>query len=286
MGKLNNWLDFEKKVLLFLRNTFGFEEKIIYTHEGGTSSHSLDIIVSGKNGKKEKKINLEVKCAPAQCGQFVMERVAGQFRFKTNSKRTEVSTLQKEFIAFINFNYNKVEVTQAAIEVNYPQKKICDLVKEHYEKKGVQFFVTGSQNNPDFIIVPLKEIDKVFSFKANLRNKKSGTRAMPKKIFKQVEDLLSAKCDSLGVKKISLEFIGRKLIISTNCARKLKSSELYFGPGDCFYISQLENLSTFEIKVTSSTNNVNVVYSLEIFNNKQDDKWSDLFSNKLQELLS
>lgn len=281
---MSTWQEFEKSVFKYLRRHFSDNGEIHFIKAGDSDSTSLDIRVIGKS---KKELHIEVKSHTSQAGQFVAQLNQGKFSFRPNKKFKSPTLHQQDLIDHLNKNSTKC-VTQASIPIkDYPERKIIELVKEHYQSKGANYFISGeiSSERTFLGIIPVAEIGRAFNFFANIRRKKSGTRELPKSFEDKVQADLKRHLDSLSITLISSKRCGRKYIILTNNNKILRKKILYFTCQDTgLYLSQNKNnLSLFELKTLSSTNNITIIYSL-VYNWLRKEEWLTSFKKDLKEL--
>jgi len=280
---MSDWQDFEQRAFRFLRRRYSNGGTIDFVQEGASNSNVLDVKVVGQNCGE---INIEVKSPVAQSGQFVMTRENGLFNFKPNRQYAQASVLQQKLIDYINEELDLEEVTQTAQVIPYSNQDAAELVKEHYDRKNASFFVTSNLEDPqDFVIIPLESLEEAFNFQINLRRKKSGTRSIPASEREAGESLAVSKLNELGISLKNTEVSGSKFLVRTNCEYKVDRKDSYFSEphGDYFFAQVKDDLSTFEIKKRSRTNNINVVYGCE-YNGVKNNSWQVQFEQVLSHL--
>ena len=132
---------------------------------------------------------------------------------------------------------------------------------DYYKNKNVAFFIT---QNSSFIIAPIHRFPYYFDVYATYRIKKSGSSSPSKK-------------DIEGIKRIiknlypTVEFIltDNKLFAEIN--NRLSTQQ--FSLGEYTYILSERNGHTYEVRKLSNTNNMNVIFSINV---KQEQAAEDL----------
>jgi hypothetical protein len=130
-------------------------------------------------------------------------------------------------------------------------------------------------------IIPSDSIEKYFNVEAVMRFKKSGTKNIPQKEIEQVIEIVSNYFNILP----DYEYKDNKLLIKNlkiynqvNLEKLKKNNKLlYFNDGE-FYLSKKNNY--FVIKKTSTTNNLNVIFNLQLIDNINNN--FNLFENYLE----
>jgi len=282
---MKSWELFEQEVFKYLRRRFSLDGAIDFVQLGGSNSSILDIQAVGKSGNT---ILLEVKSSLAQAGQFVLEVKNSQFHFRPRAKGRVATSLQLELIKYMNQHFGRFqEVTQSAVEIDWPRELTNQLVQEHYRSKGAAYFVSGSiEGDSKFGIVPLTHIGEAFTFKVILRRKKSGTNSLPLRLLNnELEKIVRLKCQNLGITLSHFENNQTRIQLRTSCLTRMTGHKMGIEhEGRSYYLSQSSSdLGLLELKAKSSTNNINIIYAAEyLFVDRPE--WTKQFEKDLLEL--
>ena len=135
---------------------------------GGGDSHQPDI---RRDGDKFS----EVKMSEAQGAQFLANYNGTIFQFGS----TGPSVARQKLIDVMNRNPRTYQASNSFL-VSEDQEICFDAVREYYSNKGVDEFMTQSENG-EWIRTKLDDLCQRYTFKAIYRNKKSGSRKLPLK---------------------------------------------------------------------------------------------------------
>lgn len=249
-----NWQIFETNATELLGSLI---ESSDFQNLGGTDSTVSDIKVF----KNENLITtIEAKYSPCQSGQIVVLLNGNSFVF-SNASINSSNIYTQQIVSYLNSNFaNYSNVGTTAIPISINSDILFNWIKTMYSNKGVSWIISSSQysglNVLNTCFVPLNEIENYFDISASLRRKKSGTAHLPTSRKVDFENLLNAI-----TRDYTLTKVGNKYKLETFSV--LHSNYI----GTEFFLSPTEETNVFYVKKRSSTNNVNVMFSLKLKNN-------------------
>lgn len=127
------------------------------------------------------------------------------------------------------------------------------------KNKNVLFIISIDSNNKEKII-PVEQFNDFFNIKTILRRKKSGSTPLPKRYYKDFMYQISKK---IKENEYTLYENENRLYIKTTLS--LLRKDLYIESklinDKKYYLSRKEK-GIYEVKLTSSTNNPNVIFEL------------------------
>lgn len=244
------WKEFEKNATNLLNKNV---DEYTFINEGNSDSTAPDIKVF-KN--KNRISNIEAKYSPSQAGQIVVIDEKGKFKFSDKSKEKETSAGTK-IINKINSNYSKYkDVQQTGINIDIDEKILFSHIKEKYKEKDISFIIASKEsenlNSTNTCLIKIDEIENYFNITATVRRKKSGTSHVPKKEYDEVKKAIQ---DTYG--KGTFKEDGKKLLFQGNIN---DNSESF---GSNHFLSKKSD-NEYYVKKKSSTNNINIMFSLEL----------------------
>ena len=259
---MKDWENFEKEIFEYLKEILEKYDTIV-KHYGKADSTIPDIEIT--INKTKEKFYIDIKMPASQTSQFVVEIKNNKFvygsrnQFKTNKFSEEIIDVLNQ-----NFDFFK-NVSQTGLIVPIPDEIVFSWVIYNMECKNVKF-ITSIDNKGNKKVFSLKDISSFFNIKTILRRKKSGSQSLPKKYY---DDFKSA-FRIIG-KNINYEFIEKdnKLFVKTNV--KFNNSQKYINSnilpeGKKYYLSNKKN-DIYEVRLTSATNNPNIIFELSLKDN-------------------
>lgn len=165
-----------------------------------------------------------------------------------------------------NFNYYRT-VGQSGLILPIPTSIAFGWIVSNMENKNVKFIISIDSNNNKKII-PVEQFNEFFNTKTILRRKKSGSNSLPKRYYKDFIHKISKKFKE---NEYSLFERNNRLYIKTSSS--LSKEDLYIESeilnDKKYYLSKKEE-RIYEVKLTSSTNNPNVIFELSAKNVNSD----------------
>lgn len=258
---MKKWEEFEKEVNSYLEDALS-EYNLIIDTLGGTDSTMPDIKITSPKGKS---FFLETKMPSAQTSQFVVLLEDNKFLYSSKNK-SESNEYSDRIIEELNKNFNKYsDIRQNQIIVAVPNNIAGGWIAFNMKQKGVEFILTVGEND-DKKVIPIDSIENYFNIRTILRRKKSGSTGLSKSYY---DDFLNSFERKFG-QKCTLIFKDAKVFVKYN--KTLTKSECYIDSvflksEKKYFLSYKEDLDLYEVKITSGTNNPNILFEI---NNKAD----------------
>lgn len=252
---MKKWENFERDISDYVNDLLRNYD--ITVRKLGSSDSTISDIEIVLN-KSNKKFFIETKMPLSQTSQFVVEIKNGQFIYGSKNK-FKSNKFSEEIIELLNndFDFYK-NVTQTGMVVPVPETIAVGWIASNMENKNVKFIISiDSSNNKK--IIPLNEFDAFFNIKTILRRKKSGSQSIPKRFYddfkRQIENRFT---------KYKIFSENNKLFISIPV--DLSKKECYIesnllDDGKKYFLSKKDK-NIYEVKLTSATNNPNVIFEL------------------------
>jgi len=251
---MEKWKEFEASATNFLNDYFS---EFTFENLGESDSTAPDIKVYTKEGKLLTQI--EAKYSPSQAGQIVVLIKNNQFEFSTKSKNPKVASTAI-LIDHLNKNYETYsDVAQSAIPIQIDDSVLFSFIIEQYRLKGNDWIIASSQSLSlcanNLCLIPLSELPQYFEISASLRRKRSGTSSLAKSMREKAEEIISKLFNNYEIK-----VEGKKTFFHGDIGTHPKElpENLYLSPKG-------ENI--YEIRKRSTTNNVNIMFSLKLKEN-------------------
>jgi len=257
----HKWEKFEEKSQKYLNDHLS-EFGISVILKGGSNSYETDLYLH--NQSNEFLFSMDSKFCPAQCGQIVIIDNGAQFELSKDSKTSNPYT--ESIVNLINKTYTHfVENSHKVIPILGIDNELRHWVENHYKEKKCLFIISTTKLDTFYNIIPITEIEEVFTISAVFRRKRSGTRDVPKKNLLEVKGLLTKHLTTLGVSNFQIKTLGNKLILG-QLSKSIDNKELYF---DNYYLSDIGD-NEYRVKMRAQTNNPNVVFSMNYNGIKSD----------------
>lgn len=243
---------FELDSVQYLNDTYG-SEAIEFIHLGGHNSNTADIQLD-INGRTDYYI--EAKMKSAQCGQFVLQPdyQTNTFVYTAKSAENKYTDQIKEYM---NQSYDRfVTAGKKGERIDLESEIFYDWVKDYYEHKGVEFFIT---QDDDYIIFPTHKFDEYFDISACYRCKRSGSSHPSANNRTELTGLL----DSLG-QPYTLE-IGKSTYVTIDYDLHKKYLQ---GPNYEYFCKSVAG-NKYVITRCSNTWNSNVIFEIKLKNKQQ-----------------
>lgn len=251
---MEKWQLFEKNATELLSSEINV---VNFQNVGGTDSTVSDIKVI----KNETIITtIEAKYSPCQSGQIVILINGNSFIFSTASINNS-NIYTNQIISYLNSNFNLYSsVGTSSIPINISSNILFSWIKAMYSEKGVSWIISSSQyenlNNSNTCFISLNDIDNYFEISASLRRKKSGTVHLPTSRRNEFELLLKQITTNYNLTKTGTKY---KLELFSNTMNKYVGTE--------FFLSETNQRNIYYVKKRSSTNNINIMFSLKLKRN-------------------
>lgn len=266
---MKKWEDFESEMTGYLQQMLK-DYDVLVKQYGSADSTIPDIEITINSNSK--KFYVETKMPASQTSQFVVEIKDGKFVYGSKNK-FKANQYSDEIINILNDNFKLYsKVAQTGMVVPVPETIAFSWIASNMKNKNVEFIISVD-NDGNKKVFSLDQFNKFFNIKTIFRRKKSGSQDLPKTYyddFKKHLDLRFSKYD------YSLNTNGKKLYL--NLPLDLNKNECYIDSdvlpeGKRYFLSNKGN-GKYEVKITSSTNNPNIIFELSL----KDDVDFDMFT--------
>ncbi|EGT0000593.1 hypothetical protein I9Y31_002907 [Clostridium perfringens] len=260
---MSNWSSFEEECTDFL-NTKYSNSSLFFKHVGGSNSNISDIQIIKDNSIKGY---IEAKMSLAQSGQFVLLKNDTDSAFIYSPlNKSPLTPSAQIIINYINSNYNNFkDVNTNSLGINLPSNIFTDWITQHYLDKGALFIITSSFNGK-LIVFKTEDFGKYFTIKANFRRKKSGSSNLPTSHYDSVFNYLNTIFNSKNIKTDFLKSEStKKYYINLNTDTSFDKYQFTIN-NVSYQLSAKQNSNynnLYEIRKLGSTNNPNVIFSIE-----------------------
>ena len=222
---------------------------------GGHNSIESDIQIFAGDGSS---FFIETKMPKSQTSQFVLNVRDTEIFFSENnfSKKNWYSL---KILRFLNNKFGDIGKIQCSGPqvLDIPKKVSFGYIKRNFREKGIEFVISRDKND-NFVVIPTERLDKFFDVKCVLRRKKSGSRKLPDKYFEDFEKSVMSSSDVQILREDNRYFVVSKEPISKG-NRYIQSIGY---PNIKYFLSQ-KSENTYEVRVLSNTNNINIIFSLD-----------------------
>lgn len=256
---------FELRCYEYLKNFYKTGKTDFY-HEGGMNSTKSDIAVI-KNGQIE--FYIEAKDASAQSGQFVLlpneEKEVFVFSPHNHSKPNEMTDI---IIDYMNSDFQRFNnAGTAGQSLNIDTSIFADWIIKHYKDKNVKYVISC---DTDYVIFPIRKFEQYFNIIANYRIKKSGSGEPAKKDIPAVEQIIKSYYSTARFYQDT-----KKLFV--DISEKIDKDK--FVMGDHTYYLSKRNSDNYEVRRLSNTNNMNVIFSIELIKTQDENDLKEFESD-------
>lgn len=253
---MKNWKDFETLNVNYLKDNL-INLNVDIEKMGDADSTRPDIQIVLKNNLK--KFFIETKMPSSQTSQFVVEIENNRFIYGKKNK-FESNEFSEEIIDILNENFKYYEnVGQSGLEVPVPILIAFGWIISNMKNKNVEFIMSVDNHNNN-VIIPVEKFNEFFNVKTILRRKKSGSTPIPKIYYNDFKTNLEKNFIDYN----PIIFIqGNRLYIKLN--KELSKNECYINSdlleNKKYYLSNTGD-NIYEVKLTSATNNPNIIFEL------------------------
>lgn len=253
---MKNWKDFETLNVNYLKDNL-INLNVDIEKMGDADSTRPDIQIILKNNLK--KFFIETKMPSSQTSQFVVEIESNRFIYGKKNK-FESNEFSEEIIDILNenFKYYK-DVGQSGLEVPVPILIAFGWIISNMKNKNVEFIMSVDNHN-NTVIIPVEKFNEFFNVKTILRRKKSGSTPIPKIYYNDFKTNLEK--NFIDYNPIIFTQ-GNRLYIKLN--KELSKNECYIKSdlleNKKYYLSNTGD-NVYEVKLTSATNNPNIIFEL------------------------
>lgn len=253
---MKNWKDFETLNVNYLKDNL-INLNVDIEKMGDADSTRPDIQIVLKNNLK--KFFIETKMPSSQTSQFVVEIENNRFIYGKKNK-FESNEFSEEIIDLLNENFKYYKnVGQSGLEVPVPILIAFGWIISNMKNKNVEFIMSVDNHNNN-VIIPVEKFNDFFNVKTILRRKKSGSTPIPKIYYNDFKTNLERNFIDYN----PIIFIqGNRLYIKLN--KELSKNECYIKSdlleNKRYYLSNTGD-NVYEVKLTSATNNPNIIFEL------------------------
>lgn len=256
---MKKWKDFESEVTGYLQQMLS-DYDVLVKQYGNTDSTIPDIEITINSNKK--KFYVETKMPISQTSQFVIEINDNKFVYG-NKNKFKSNQYSEKIINILNDNYELYsKVAQSSMVVPVPETIAFGWIVSNMKNKNVEFIISASKNGNKKVF-SLDQFNKFFNIKTIFRRKRSGTQNLPKVYYDDLKkhlDIKYSKYDYL------LNTKGKKIFL--DIPLDLSQNECYIDsdilPDGRRYFLSNKGSGKYEIKITSATNNPNIIFELSV----------------------
>lgn len=259
---MSKWEDFESEMTGYLQQMLK-DYDVLVKQYGSTDSTIPDIEITINSNSK--KFYVETKMPASQTSQFVVEIKNNRFVYGSKNK-FKSNQYSDEIINILNDNYNLYsKVAQTGMVVPVPETIAFSWIASNMKNKNVEFIISVD-NDGNKKVFSLDQFNKFFNIKTIFRRKKSGSQDLPKTYYDDFKKHLVLRFSKY---KYSLNTNGKKLYL--DLPLDLNKNECYIDSdvlpeGKRYFLSNKGN-GKYEVKITSSTNNPNIIFELSLKDN-------------------
>jgi hypothetical protein len=259
---MSKWEDFESEMTGYLQQMLK-DYDVLVKQYGSADSTIPDIEITINSNSK--KFYVETKMPASQTSQFVVEIKNNKFVYGSKNK-FKSNQYSDEIINILNDNYNLYsKVAQTGMVVPVPETIAFSWIASNMKNKDVEFIISVD-NDGNKKVFSLDQFNKFFNIKTIFRRKKSGSQDLPKTYYDDFKKHLDLRFSKY---KYSLNTNGKKLYL--DLPLDLNKNECYIDSdvlpeGKRYFLSNKGN-GKYEVKITSSTNNPNIIFELSLKDN-------------------
>lgn len=254
---MKKWEDFENEMTSYLKEMLHDYDVIVKQYGNSNSTiPDIEITINSNN----KKTYIETKMPVSQTSQFVVDIENDKFIYSNNNK-FKSNEFSKEIIKILNDNFNLYKnVAQKGLNIPVPKEIAFGWIVTNMKNKKVEFIIS-IDNKGNKKIFSLDHFNDFFNVKTIIRRKKSGSQKLPKTYYEDFKKHLKLKFSKY---KYSLYLENNKLFIKLPLDLEKKESYLdsdLLPEGKKYYLSN-KGCGKYEAKITSATNNPNIIFEL------------------------
>ncbi len=264
---MRKWEKFENDISKYINDALRNYDVVVHQY-GNADSTTPDIEI--KLNKNNKSFFIETKMPSSQTSQFVVEIKDNMFVYEKKNK-FESNHFSQEIIDVLNNNFDFYKnVAQSGMIVPVPNTIAFGWITSNLRNKNVEF-ITSVDSNGNKKIIPLDDFNKFFNIKTIFRRKKSGSQEIPKKYYNDFKEKLENRFGKF-------EYIIKSNKLFVKIKKNLSQNECYIESdllpnGKKYFLSKKENY-LYKVKLTSGTNNPNIIFELSIDSNNNDDMFT------------
>ena len=217
---------------------------------GGADSEISDIFVTTPNAHR---FYIDCKKENSQCSQFVVRFNKEENEFQYGYRdRLEADDNNLKIVS--EMNKQKEEFKSAGTRGKKIEFEGCQTVFRNYLtdnlfKKNIRYIICGEN------LIPVEKIGEYFDIKCCYRQKKSGSRNIPKKDYETVIEYLTNNGIEYEIKSKGIYVKG------------MEKGNKFNLNDDVYYVSNSEPDGSSKLRILSKTANSNVIFSLKLKKN-------------------
>lgn len=266
---MKKWENFETEMTGYLKQMLE-DYDVLVKQYGSADSTIPDIEITINSNSK--KFYVEIKMPASQTSQFVVETKNNKFVYGSKNK-FKANEYSDEIINILNDNYNLYsKVEQTGMIVPVPETIAFSWIVSNMKNKNVEFIIS-IDNSGNKKVFSLDQFNEFFNIKTIFRRKKSGSQDLPKMYYDDFKKNLDLKFSKY---RYSLNTDDKKIYL--NLPLDLNKSECYIDSdmlsnGKRYFLSNKGN-GKYEVKITSATNNPNIIFELSLKDNTDFDMFT------------
>ncbi len=266
---MKKWEDFESEMTLYLKQAL--EKYDVLVKQYGSADSTIPDIEITIN-KNNKKFYVETKMPASQTSQFVVEIKNKKFVYGSKNK-FDSNDYSEQIIEILNDNFDLYsKVAQSGMIVPVPETIAFGWIASNMKNKNVEF-ITSVDSNGNKTVFSLKQFKEFFNVKTILRRKKSGSQDLPNAYFDIFSKCIKSKYEKYNYK---LYKKGKKTYLEL--PMDLSKNDCYIDnellpEGKRFFLSNKGD-GKYEAKLTSATNNPNIIFELSLSENNDPDMFT------------
>ena len=266
---MKKWEDFESEMTEYLQQMLKDYDVLVKQYGSADSTiPDIEITINSNN----KKFYVETKMPASQTSQFVVETINNKCVYGSKNK-FKSNQYSNEIINILNDNYKLYsKVAQTGMIVPVPETIAFSWIASNMRNKNVEFIISVD-NDGNKKVFSLDQFNKFFNIKTIFRRKKSGSQDLPKTYYDDFK------------KHLDLKFYKYKYMLNTDRKKLFLDLPLDLNKNECYidsdvlpdgkrYFLSNKGNNKYEVKITSATNNPNIIFELSL----KDDVDFDMFT--------
>lgn len=256
---------FELRCYEYLKKFYKTKETDFY-HEGGMNSTKSDIAAI-KKGRID--FYIEAKDAVAQSGQFVLlpdeKREVFVFSPRNHSEPSEITDI---IINYMNSDFQRFNnAGTAGQSLDIDTGLFADWIIKYYKDKNVKYVISCGS---DYVIFPIRKFGHYFNIIANYRIKKSGSSEPAKRDIPTIKQMINEYFTTA-------KFSQKENKLFVDISERVHKDRFILGTYTYFLSKQ--NSGYYEVRRLSNTYNMNVIFSIELIKNQDENDLKEFVSD-------
>ena len=256
---VKKWEDFESEMTGYLKQAL--EKYDVLVKQYGSADSTIPDIEITIN-KNNKKFYVETKMPASQTSQFVVEIKNKKFVYGSKNKFNS-NDYSDQIIEILNDNFDLYsKVAQSGMIVPVPETIAFGWIASNMKNKNVEFIISVD-NKGNKKVFSLEQFKEFFNIKTIFRRKKSGSQDLPKAYY---DDFVECMKSKYGKYDFKLSKCGKKTYLDLPLDLSKNNCYLdsnFLPEGKRYFLSNKGN-GKYEVKLTSATNNPNIIFELSL----------------------